>query len=296
MINKETEKVIALTDRPFTVSDNTPASDEDIESVEYRALKENTKLKSPVLTALLTINNEEFEVGTLPDRFITTIDSLYEQNPHGKFTIEELTRAYNQPGRSVNSSISENQIEEMRTMIDIYRTSVCVFSYGDEIITTVDNHLIDVTRETKRLRINNNVVDEYYYIHRPSLVKLISEQHPSEKSEKYVNYVRIPCNWLNLGFRSTPANNALIYLLSKIIATHTDTITLDNIYKAANATTPKQQLDTRRKVEKLLDLHRDGHVKTPLYDYTVSTQYGQTSDGLKDPAATTIDLQYNEDE
>ena len=295
-MNKEEEKALYsdyFADKFLEGTEKAPKSDdgkiEQVESVKFSALNRKTQLNTPVLTALLTINNRDFEVGTVTDRFITTIDTLFENNPHGKVTIREITQAYNASSRN-NSGLTDTQIEEMRNMINVYRSAVCVFSYGDDIITTVDNHLVDITRETKQLRINNNLVNEYYYIHRPSLIKLISQEHPSKD---YVKYIKIPYNWLDLGFRATTANNALLFLLSKIIATHTHTIELDHIYKAVNAVTPKQQLDTRKKVEKILDYHRDGKVTTPLFDYTVSNEYEQSGNGLKDATAKTIELQYN---
>jgi hypothetical protein len=262
---------------------------EEVESVRFSALTNSTHLKTPDLMAMLTINDKNFEVGDPTDRFITTIDNLFEKNPHGKVTIEQLTRAYN-ASSSNKSGLTDIQIEEMRNMIDIYRSAVCVFSYGDDIITTIDNHLVDITRETKQVRINNKLVDEHYYIHRPSLVKLVSEQYP-----RAVKYFKIPYNWLDLGFRATNANNALIFLLSKSIATHKTSIDLDRIYKIVNATTPKQQLDTRKKIRKILDYHRDEKVITPLHDYIITSEYDQSYD-FNDPTAKTIELQYKDDD
>lgn len=268
-----------------------PAASEQVESVTFRALDKKKQLDTPELTALLTINSNEFEVGTTTDRFITVVDNLFEQNPHGKVSAEQFARAFN--ANNSRSGLTNEQIEEVRELIRIYREAVCVFSFGDDIITTVDNHLVDITREQKRLRINHKVVDEYYYIHRPSLVKLISQEHPDEK---FVTYVKIPYNWLDMGFRATQTNNALIFLLSKAIATKAREIDIDSVYRAGSASSPKQQLDTRRKTEKLLDKHRDKEVTTPLYDYVVLDKYGeQTAKGLKDPDAKIIKLQYEND-
>lgn len=259
-----------------------------IENVTFRALDKKKNLDTPVLTALLTINNSNFEIGSVTDRFITVTDNLYELNPHGKVTIEQYTRAFN--ANSSKSGVGDVSVDEMREMIGIYRESYCIITRGDEILHTIDNHLVDITRETETLRINNKLVNEYYHIHRPSLIKQISQAHPG-----VVNYIKIPFNWLDMGFRATPANNALIFYISKAIAMRLNEIDMDAIYRIAKATTPKQQLDTRRKIEKLLDSHRYGKVKTALEDYVVLDQYGEQIGvkGLKDPDAKMIELQYD---
>ena len=105
------------------------------------------------------------------------IDELYELNPHGKVTIEQITRAYNAAKRK-DSGCTDVQKAEMREIIELYRNAICVLYYGDDVITTVDNRLVDITRETQQLRINNQIVEEYYYIHRPSLIKIIAQEHP----------------------------------------------------------------------------------------------------------------------
>ena len=128
---------------------------------------------------------------------------------------------------------------------------LCVaFRDNGDKLDIADNNLIDMTREKSVLKTNGNIVNEYFYIHRYSFIKMLKEKYPDA-----VNYVPIPFNWLDLGMRATTSNNRLIFFLSKLIAQRHTTIDMNTLYTAAGASEDKQKFDARKKTERILKHH-----------------------------------------
>ena len=221
------------------------------QSVTFKAIKPDAVLLSPVISILMTVNNANFDLEQRPDidRFITIYDELYRRNPHGKFSITQFVNMYN--ANKPTNKVKDITIEEMDNLISTYRSMLCVaFRDNGDKLDIADNNLIDMTREKSVLKTNGNIVNEYFYIHRYSFIKMLKEKFPDA-----VTYVPIPFNWLDLGMRATTSNNRLIFFLSKLIAQKHKTIDMNTLYTAAGALTEKQKFDARKKTERILKHH-----------------------------------------
>ena len=261
---------------------------EKIESVNLTPIRPTQKIAAHSLTAALVIKNDFFSISDENiKRFIDITDELHDLNPHGKHTPLSIARAFYGDSKGSDVKITDDMLDAVRQYIDITRMSPCTILRDDgTTIELQDNHLTDIRHTQRFLKVNGNLVDEYYTIERPSLIRQIEQE---QGSDVYVTYVTMPFNWLNIkGIRNTRSNTALIYLIARTIAEKGNHLDFDDIYRAAGADTSKAKFDTRKKVETILDQHKTNtEMKSFLKDFSEVNEYGDkvTKENGVTPAA-----------